>query len=137
MIQIEPQQAIFIFGSPTIAPPQSDDLLTITEAAKAMGVSVPTTKRWIKAGWLPAYHLGPRLVRIRRSDLNELLTPVPSNGATPARERPAVEKPRTSPPIEIPRMTDQERAQALEAIRAADEFRKKVLAERGGKPFPP
>ncbi len=51
------------------------ELLTIAEAAKLLKVSTVTLGRWLKQGRLPAYHVGPRAVRIRRQDLAALLTP--------------------------------------------------------------
>jgi excisionase family DNA binding protein len=51
------------------------DLLTLGEAAKLLKVSVVTLRRWIKQGRLPAYHVGPRKVRIKRSDLTKAFTP--------------------------------------------------------------
>ena len=45
------------------------DLLTIAEAAKLLKVSTITVHRWLKGGRLPAHHLGPKTVRIRRIDL--------------------------------------------------------------------
>jgi excisionase family DNA binding protein len=51
------------------------ELLTIAESAKLLKVSPVTLGRWLKQGRLPAFHVGPRAVRIRRQDLAALLTP--------------------------------------------------------------
>lgn len=65
-----------------------DDLLTIAEAAEILKVSTVTVSRWRRQGRLPTLKIGPRAVRIRRSDLDlvsqpysgpisSLTTPVP------------------------------------------------------------
>jgi excisionase family DNA binding protein len=54
---------------------QDLDLLTLPEAAALLKVSVVTLRRWIKQGRLPAYYVGPRKVRINRSDLSKAFTP--------------------------------------------------------------
>jgi excisionase family DNA binding protein len=59
------------------------DLLTLPEAAKLLKVSTVTLGRWLKDGRLPAYRVGPRAVRIRRQDLDAMLTPARPQ-ATPA-----------------------------------------------------
>ena len=38
-------------------------LLTVREAAKALGVHADTARRWIKAGALPSVHAGRLFVR--------------------------------------------------------------------------
>ena len=53
---------------------QADDLLTVKEVASLLKVSPVTIKRYLKQGYLPAYHVGPRAIRIRREDLRRLLT---------------------------------------------------------------
>ena len=56
---------------------QADDLLTPKEAAAFLKVSTVTIKRYLKQGRLPAYHIGPRAIRIRRQDLQRVLHPAP------------------------------------------------------------
>ena len=51
----------------------SDRYYGVAEAASYLGVSRVTVWRWIRAGRLPASHLGHRTVRIRRRDLDRLL----------------------------------------------------------------
>lgn len=55
--------------------PVETDLLTIPEAAEVLKVSAVTVSRYLKQGRLPAFRVGPRAVRIRRGDLDRLLTP--------------------------------------------------------------
>lgn len=54
----------------------TDDLLTIAEAADLLRVSTVTIKRWLKQGRLPAYHVGPRAIRLRRADLAAVMRPL-------------------------------------------------------------
>src|SRR5436309_697031 len=74
-------------GGRPVAINQADDMVTVAEAAKALRVSVATIKRWLKDGRLPAFHLGPRYIRIRRADLNRVLIPVQRGEVTPMSER--------------------------------------------------
>jgi excisionase family DNA binding protein len=51
----------------------SQTMYTSIEAAQAMGVTDQTIRRWIRAGKLPAQHVGlRRAVRIEESDLRKL-----------------------------------------------------------------
>lgn len=52
-----------------------DELLTIKEAAEAIGVHASTLRRWIKKGRLPSFRIRPRLIKVRRSDLAKGLRP--------------------------------------------------------------
>jgi excisionase family DNA binding protein len=53
--------------------------LTLTEAATYMGVHSKTLRRRVSEGNLPAVRMaGSRLIRVRRSDLDALLTPIPT-----------------------------------------------------------
>lgn len=61
------------------------ELITLKEAARLLRVSEATVRRWLKQGRLPAYHVGPRAVRIRRADVDAVISPLnnagqPSNG---------------------------------------------------------
>lgn len=55
----------------------TNDLLTRAEAARYLRVSDRTVSRLIRAGQLPAARIG-RAVRIRHSDLHEMLNGKPS-----------------------------------------------------------
>jgi excisionase family DNA binding protein len=112
----------------------SDELISVAEAAKILQVSVPTVKRWLRDGRLPAYHLGPRYVRIRRADLQRVLRPLQPK-VTHLNERPldAGAPVHTMPPTEP--LTDEQVAEALQAIKEADDLRAKMRARRGGKPL--
>lgn len=55
---------------PTIVP---DQLISLTTAAARCDVSVRSIQRWISAGRLAAYRVGPRLVRIDAAELATIL----------------------------------------------------------------
>jgi excisionase family DNA binding protein len=57
---------------------ERDELLTINEAAAVLRVHHRTIRRFIAEGKLPGYHIGIRAVRLRRSDVERLLTPIPA-----------------------------------------------------------
>ena len=53
------------------------ELLSVQETAQHLGVSESTVRRYISDGRLPAYRLGDeRLIRIKREDLQGLLSPI-------------------------------------------------------------
>lgn len=58
-----------------------NELFSVQEAAEFLGVSESTIRRYIYDGQLLAYRLGNgRLIRIKRQDLEKLLSPInPSN----------------------------------------------------------
>lgn len=58
----------------------TNELLTRAEAARYLRVSDRTVSRLIRAGQLPAARIG-RAVRIRQSDLLDMLNGKPSNSA--------------------------------------------------------
>ena len=100
------------------------DLLTLDEAAKLLKVSIVTLRRWIKQGRLPAYHVGPRKVRIKRSDLTKTFTPTYQEEVSAMKE-----------PLTIRPLTDAEVAQQLQAIEKSQAFIERMRRERGGKPL--
>jgi excisionase family DNA binding protein len=53
-------------------------LLSLTEAADFGGVTTRTIRSWIAAGHIPGLRLGPRLIRVHRSDLEALVNPIPA-----------------------------------------------------------
>jgi len=52
------------------------DYYTVPEAAEMLSVSPSTIWRWIKSGKLPAYRVGERSIRIKRVDLEGMISPV-------------------------------------------------------------
>lgn len=51
-------------------------MMSIAEAAAYLSVSVPTVRRMIQRGELPARRLSPQVIRVRVSDLETLGEPV-------------------------------------------------------------
>lgn len=58
-----------------------DELLTLQQVAEILQVTVTTVRTRITRGELRACRIGPRALRIRRSDFERILTPIDS--ATP------------------------------------------------------
>lgn len=52
---------------------QSLQLYTLTEVARATGVSVRTVYRWIKDGRLKGVHINPRQTKIWHNDLQDFI----------------------------------------------------------------
>ena len=77
--------------------PQTENLLTMAQAAKIVGVSTQTISRRIKCGELPAYNIGPRAVRISPSDLQQLATPTAAQQREQHIQRLLEAAPRLSP----------------------------------------
>ncbi|MDH6280980.1 helix-turn-helix domain-containing protein [Prescottella agglutinans] len=51
---------------------------TLTEAAETLSVSTRTVRRYIAAGKLKAYRVGPRVIRVDLSELDRLMRPMGS-----------------------------------------------------------
>jgi len=58
--------------APTTA---NDRFISVTEAAKYLGVTTLTIRNMLLDGRLQGWNLGPRVLRIRLSDLKAALTP--------------------------------------------------------------
>jgi excisionase family DNA binding protein len=102
------------------------DLLTLTEAATLLKVSVVTLRRWIKQGRLPAYHVGPRKVRINRSDLSKTFTPTNQEEVSAMPERSTIRP-----------LTDAEVQAGLEALQESSAFIERLQERRKGQPLAP
>jgi excisionase family DNA binding protein len=50
--------------------------LSVDDVSQALGVTAHTVRNWIAQGSLAASRIGPRLIRIRRADLEAMLEPV-------------------------------------------------------------
>ncbi|HEY7034990.1 MAG TPA: helix-turn-helix domain-containing protein [Thermomicrobiales bacterium] len=106
------------------------DLLTMREVAALLKVSEVTVARWLKQGRLPAYRVGPRAVRVRRVDVDNLIEP---REVASQDEHPDAEddwKARALRPL-----TKEEQERGLQAMRQAFALSDEVIARRGGKPF--
>jgi excisionase family DNA binding protein len=100
------------------------DLLTLDEAATLLKVSIVTLRRWIKQGRLPAYHVGPRKVRIKRSDLTNAFTPTYQEEVSAMPERSTVRP-----------LTDAQVREGLAALKEADAVIEVIRERRGGQPL--
>ena len=54
-----------------------DHLVTLSDAAAALGVSVRTVRRFIEYGYVEAYRVGPRVIRLTVGDVNALIHRMP------------------------------------------------------------
>ena len=106
------------------------DLVAVAETAELLKVSTVTLRRWIKQGRLPAYHVGPRQVRIRREDLTKALTSTYHPEARAMKEGTPISTTLTVRPL-----TEDEIAQQLRAIEESEAFIQNMGAKRGGKPL--
>lgn len=52
--------------------------LTLTDVSRDYGISERTLRRYIAEGVLPAYRLGPRLIRIDPDDVAALFERIPT-----------------------------------------------------------
>lgn len=59
----------------------SNEYITIPCAAKRAQVTTRTLRSWVASGLLPAYRIGPRVLRIMVADLEAIIKPV-NSGAT-------------------------------------------------------
>jgi excisionase family DNA binding protein len=115
---------------------QDTDLLTIVEAARQLKVSRVTVHRWLKAGQLQAYHVGPKAVRIRRSDLERLLRPFSREEVSTMKEQPSTPAPTSFTRLDqVPALTEEQKRQALAAVEQARQLGERILARRGGVPL--
>ncbi|MGE0540076.1 MAG: helix-turn-helix domain-containing protein [Dehalococcoidia bacterium] len=71
---------------------------TVPEAATILGVSPSTIWRWIASGELPAYRVGHRFMRVRRSELSAIIRPAhPLERASSENKPGAPEHPQPEP----------------------------------------
>ena len=61
--------------------PRHGRLMTISAAAEYADVHPVTLRRWVAAGRLPAYRVGPRLLKIDLDDLESIIRPIRSQAA--------------------------------------------------------
>jgi len=59
----------------TLHRPAIGDLLTIRQVSEYLGCSETTIRNHAKEGSLKAVRMGPRMIRIRREDLDAILQP--------------------------------------------------------------
>jgi excisionase family DNA binding protein len=52
----------------------NEKLISAATAAKAMGVSECTVRRWVRTGAIPGMRLGKKTIRLRMSDVEKFAT---------------------------------------------------------------
>ena len=55
-------------------------LVSVASAAERVGCHPRTLRRWIAAGTLAAYRVGPRMVKIDLDELEAIVRPIPAVG---------------------------------------------------------
>lgn len=56
--------------------------LTAAEVADMLGITPKTLRRLVAEGVLPAYRLGPRMLRFKAEEVEAAIKPVPTVGTT-------------------------------------------------------
>lgn len=56
------------------------ELISLEEASNILGCSTKTVRRRIAEGKLTGYRMGPRFIRLRRSEVEQLLIPMHFGG---------------------------------------------------------
>jgi excisionase family DNA binding protein len=74
-----------ITPSNTKTPQAEKELLSVSEISERYGLHPNTVRGYYRSGQLPAVYLGPRMIRIRRSDIEHLLTPYQAEASVWAR----------------------------------------------------
>ncbi len=106
--------------------------LSIAEAAVVWKVSKITVHRWIKQGRVPAYHLGPRKIRLRAADVGALPTPVHAASASGKDALMMVAGDMlVTTELTLPRMTEEQAAELREIMRRIDENAARIRARSG------
>lgn len=59
---------------------RTSDRVSIAEAAEYCGVCTRTIRRYISRGALPAYRVGPKLIKVSLADLDALSKRIPTAG---------------------------------------------------------
>lgn len=108
---------------------EEDDFYTISEAAKALRVSVSTVWRWIDSGKLAAYRVGQRRIRIKKADLATVVKPF--------REGKEAHMAQSKEQMEIFKMAPNEAKDQMAVIKKARALQEQILARRGGEFLPP
>ncbi|WP_427174478.1 helix-turn-helix domain-containing protein [Arthrobacter sp. 92] len=54
---------------------------SLATAAEIAGVSTKSIRRYIAAGRITGYRVGPRMIRVNISELQDLLAPIPTGTA--------------------------------------------------------
>lgn len=55
-------------------------LITLTQAADTLALDERTLRRYVSAGMLTGYRIGPRALRVDEAEVEALATPIPTAG---------------------------------------------------------
>lgn len=108
-----------------------DDFCTVAEAAAMLGVSASTVWRWVDAGKLPAFRVGPKAIRIKRRDVEAAVRPHRAEAARGGMTRVYTDIKEALRP-----MSAGERERGLKALDAAERLAKEIRARRNGELLP-
>ena len=73
-----------------------EKLLTLEEAASALGVSADQLKQMVAKGDLPAYKVGGQYLRFRKEQIEAIQNGIKAPRAAPAKEAPVKVRPKKS-----------------------------------------
>ena len=109
---------------------------TVAQAARELQVHRTTITRWIRSGRLRASRVGPKSVRIREADLEQVITSATVTGkeVTAMKERQPTEY-TTVARLPVKPLTEEEKDRALATLDRLRELREKLRREVGT--FPP
>ncbi len=62
---------------------EDDPLLSVADVARLLSITQPTVREWIKDGKLRAHRAGARFWRIRKSEVDRMLSEQASNRPSP------------------------------------------------------
>lgn len=64
----------------TAATTRTSAYVSLVEAGDVLGVHSRTIRRYISEGRLTGYRIGPRLVKVKRADLDAMMKVIPTVG---------------------------------------------------------
>ena len=107
---------------------------TVPEAARVLDVSPVTIWRWIEAGKLPAFRVGPRNIRVRRDELEAMIRPARAKGMAVESEKvqigPATEEELARRKALVARILSKRKERVIAPLTTADLVRKVREGER-------
>ena len=114
------------------------DYYTVAQAADILEVSTTTVWRWIKTELLPAYRAGPKNIRIKKHDLERVVTPARETHRKAAAQEEVIPMKELTPistALTFRPLTEEQAQRGLEALQQARELGQRILARTGGKPL--
>lgn len=98
--------------------------LTVAQAAKQLCVHPSTIRRWIDRGRLVSYRLGEKRIGVRPADLARIIAPCPTRTRQGGRLA-------QSARLVVPRLTEEEQHQGLQALAELERLSAAIAAKRG------